>query len=247
MRELSEAGSRYGAAMGRSNDVTDRDFPVVFEVERLEWVDGDYDRGGAYWGRTFDDPRTRSGSDYIFRFEGESDSGLESMFVRAKTMKAAKEELLVTYPNATFDASADIEAVYGGYRDAALWSSHNDRHDDDPDQPEMLDGTDYELSDEAEHHFRTECAAFIEENADLISAAAEKGMDGENVGHNFWLSRNGHGTGFWDRGLGELGDLLHEAAKKFGGDDLYVGDDDQIHSYTQYRSAPQTEPDTASP
>jgi hypothetical protein len=228
--------------MGRSDNVVDRDFPVVFEVERLAWVDDDYDQGGAYWGRTFEDPRTRSGSDFIFRFEGESDSGIESMFVRAKTMKIAKDEVSKTYPNASFSSSADIEAVYSGYKDAALWSSSNDRYEGDPDnEAEMLDGTDYELSDEAEHHFRTECAAFIANNADLIAAAAEKGMDGEFVGHNFWLSRNGHGTGFWDRNLGELGDLLHEAAKDFGDDDLYVGDDDKIHSSNEYRSATSSE------
>lgn len=246
MRELPEAGSRYGASMGRRNDTHDTAFPVEFEVERLEWIDGDYDQGGAYWGRTFLDPRTQSGSDFIFRFEGESENETESMFVRARTMKEAKEEVLSTYPNATFAASADLEAVYSGYRDAALWSSSNDRYEDDPDnEAEMLDGTDYELSKEAEHHFRTECAAFISDNAELLAAAADKGMDGENVGHNFWLSRNGHGAGFWDSGLGELGDQLHEAAKKFGDDDLYVGDDDQIHSYSQYRSAPEMTAPTA--
>jgi len=39
-------------------------------------------------------------------------------------------------------------------------------------------------------------------------------------GHDFWLTRQGHGVGFWDRsreGLPEaLGDLLTEQAKLFG-------------------------------
>lgn len=247
MRELPDAGSRHGAEMGRSNNILNQDFPAVFEVERLQWVDDDYDQGGAYWGRTFDDPRTRSGSDFIFRFEAESDIGIESMFIRSKTVNEAKEQVLLTYPNASFSASADVEAVYSGYKDAALWSSTNDRHEADPDnEAEMLDGTDYELSDEAEIHFRTVCADFIESNADLVATAAEKGMAGEELGHNFWLSQNGHGTGFWDRGLGEIGDLLHEAAKKFGGDDLYIGDDDQIHSYNQHLSAPASDSVTPS-
>jgi hypothetical protein len=238
MRELAEAGSRYGAAMGRAGNVVETDFPVEFEVSRLQWVDGDYDQGGAYWGRTFKDPRTSSGGDFIFRFEGESANEIEEMFVRAMSVKEAMDEVRATYPNATFAEGADLEAVYSGYRDAALWSTTNDRHYDDPEEPENLDQTDYELSEEAEHHFRTDCAAFITENAELVAAVGELGMDGENIGHNFWLSRCGHGTGFWDRGHGELGDKLHEAAKKFGEDDLYVGDDDKIHSYYQHRSAP---------
>jgi hypothetical protein len=38
----------------------------------------------------------------------------------------------------------------------------------------------------------------------------------ELFGHDFVLSANGHGTGFWDRGLGDLGDQLHELTAGFG-------------------------------
>ena len=38
----------------------------------------------------------------------------------------------------------------------------------------------------------------------------------ERAGHDFWFSRQGHGVGFWDRGLGELGDGLDTVAKSFG-------------------------------
>lgn len=51
----------------------------------------------------------------------------------------------------------------------------------------------------------------------------------EQFGHDFWLTRNGHGAGFWDRGLGGLGDALTEASKTFGSSDLYVGDDGELH------------------
>ena len=36
------------------------------------------------------------------------------------------------------------------------------------------------------------------------------------AGHDFALTRNGHGTGFWDRGLGEMGDMLTEECKPYG-------------------------------
>ena len=31
-----------------------------------------------------------------------------------------------------------------------------------------------------------------------------------------WLTRNRHGAGFWDRGLGRVGDILTEVAHSFG-------------------------------
>lgn len=41
-------------------------------------------------------------------------------------------------------------------------------------------------------------------------------MEPEQAGHDFWLTREGHGAGFWDRGLGRAGDVLTKAAKAFG-------------------------------
>lgn len=49
------------------------------------------------------------------------------------------------------------------------------------------------------------------------------------AGFDFWLSRNGHGAGFHDRGMKELGDALHRAAKVYSGIDLYIGDDGALH------------------
>lgn len=49
------------------------------------------------------------------------------------------------------------------------------------------------------------------------------------IGHDFWLTRNGHGTGFWDRGLGNVGDALTEVAESFCEVSLIVGDDSLLH------------------
>lgn len=35
-------------------------------------------------------------------------------------------------------------------------------------------------------------------------------------GHDFALTRNGHGAGFWDRGYGDVGDRLTDAARAYG-------------------------------
>lgn len=49
------------------------------------------------------------------------------------------------------------------------------------------------------------------------------------AGIDFWLTRNGHGAGFWDRGLGDVGTRLTCAAHNYGSVDLYAGDDGLIY------------------
>ena len=48
--------------------------------------------------------------------------------------------------------------------------------------------------------------------------------DLEQHGHDFALTRNGHGAGYWDRGLGKVGDKLSKAADSYGDCDLYAHD-----------------------
>ncbi len=68
-----------------------------------------------------------------------------------------------------------------------------------------------------------DCAKFQAEN-DLSECG-----DGQ-AGHDFWLTRNGHGAGFWDGDWPETGDALTEAAKAYGEVCLYVGDDMQVRA-----------------
>jgi len=56
------------------------------------------------------------------------------------------------------------------------------------------------------------------------------GIEPEQLGHDLWLTRNRHGAGFWDRGLGEIGDKLTELAHSYGGVTLYIGDDGKIYA-----------------
>ena len=50
--------------------------------------------------------------------------------------------------------------------------------------------------------------------------------------HDFWLSRNGHGAGFFDRGTDDA-DTLQDAARTYGEVNLYhVGDDDSMIIYS---------------
>jgi hypothetical protein len=63
--------------------------------------------------------------------------------------------------------------------------------------------------------------AFVNDNAaDLL------GLDPSQVGHDFILTANDHGAGFWDRGLGERGDRLTQAVRGYSFDAEFALDDD---------------------
>jgi hypothetical protein len=78
----------------------------------------------------------------------------------------------------------------------------------------------------------TDCTNFVTTNyADLLAYAKHRSFDPtegtvwDYAGHDFALTRNGHGAGFWDRGLGELGDRLSDAARVYGSQNFVIGED----------------------
>lgn len=115
------------------------------------------------------------------------------------------------------------EKFLDGYITCALWSS-TDWSDDSGGEPLDANYDRSDLSEACLEEFKRDCADFQDANADDLAD-----IDCEQAGHDFWLTRNGHGAGFWDRGLGELGERLTNACKPYGSVDLYVGDDGQIH------------------
>jgi hypothetical protein len=50
----------------------------------------------------------------------------------------------------------------------------------------------------------------------LAAISGNHALPDEFFGHDFYLTRESHGAGFWDRGLGELGDYLTGIAKSYG-------------------------------
>lgn len=105
------------------------------------------------------------------------------------------------------------------YVETALWSSTDNSNDSGGDP---LDDN-YSSSDvtkDALKKMRKDCDNFVNLAYGLMAATG--GDDGQH-GHDFWLTRNGHGAGFWDRGYKDrMGDELSEIAKSFGSQDLYV-------------------------
>ncbi len=116
---------------------------------------------------------------------------------------------------------ASLDAFTAAYLECALWSS-TDNSDDSGGEP-LDDEHDLESFDlpSLESAIK-DCASFQESESGALKAAyATRGYGGpEQAGHDFWLTRNGHGAGFWDRGIGVLGDRLSKAAKVYGSVDL---------------------------
>ncbi len=110
-----------------------------------------------------------------------------------------------------------------GYLQAALALSHDEGDDE---------GFNYDqLHVDTIEQIMHDCRDFQQQNAPLLGEYFDHGLDEESAGIDFFLTRNHHGAGFWDRGLDKaLGEALTQAAHKWGDFDLYLGDDKAVYS-----------------
>lgn len=123
-----------------------------------------------------------------------------------------------------------IDIMFFQYVETALWSSMDDTNESggDPlDYNYSIEDIDSSCLDQ----MKKDCESFYNENKSDIG---ENKRYVELAGYHFWLTRNGHGSGFWDGdwdkdGDDTRGDRLTEACKKYKQVDLYIGDDDLIH------------------
>ena len=90
----------------------------------------------------------------------------------------------------------------------------------------------FHLTEEAVDEALVDCATFLRDNRVFLQEASEKfGYTYTQAGHDFWLTRNGHGAGFWDRGIEEAGERLTEAARSYPEADVYIDVETHEASY----------------
>jgi hypothetical protein len=136
----------------------------------------------------------------------------------------------------------DLDAFTQGYIEALFFTESSPAFDSDEwhsakcrkaQEDGQADGTlpgDVGFSDlapEALAEIIEDCRAFQEAfAADLAEAYAheEVSYSEERAGHDYWLTRNGHGAGFWDRGLGAVGDRLSDGARYSSVDPCFGAD-----------------------
>lgn len=94
------------------------------------------------------------------------------------------------------------------YVDCLLWSSTD------------LEGTPLDsiyspgdISPEGMQEIRNDCKDFLRQAAKLIGTSSD---ELSQAGHDFALTRNRHGAGFWDRGLGDIGRKLTDISHGYG-------------------------------
>jgi hypothetical protein len=115
------------------------------------------------------------------------------------------------------------------YLETALWSSTHFADQQDHRGTSFDDLYDVSDFDDAQvksvEQTLDDFHAYVAETlGDVLDA-----FDDTDIAHDLWLSRNGHGAGFFDGDYGEHGDALQAAAKTFGSCDLYVGDDGRMY------------------
>jgi len=119
----------------------------------------------------------------------------------------------------------NTDDIVRSYLDAMLWAEM-----DDTDTP--LEDT-FSVQDVGE---QVRSAALADVRRFLAYPGVEDALrevplasDGSDlVGHLLYLTQAHHGTGFWDRDLGEPGEILTEAARSLGERYWTVGDDGSL-------------------
>lgn len=89
----------------------------------------------------------------------------------------------------------NIDVILTHYFIAALWTSEFDNHNV------------YEFSKETIETSKKDIEKFLQESNNYLID-----LSNETIGHNFWLTRNRHGAGFWD--LDELDNETGEIVSK---------------------------------
>lgn len=106
-------------------------------------------------------------------------------------------------------------AMLPHYLECAYWTNEEDLTDEG--------GEGASFSIDAEGGALIDCQYFV--------AKANPWFDGltpEQAGHDLWLTRNGHGAGFWDRDELKYKDILTEICRVMGEAYLFVNDHNEL-------------------
>jgi hypothetical protein len=116
----------------------------------------------------------------------------------------------------------DVDAINRAYFACALWAEEPD------DELWVIEL----IAPETAQRMRADVDTFIAAAGagwlDLALDAA--GKDESDIGHDLWLTRRGHGAGFWDGDWPEpFATHLTDTAKALGNCELYGGEDGRLY------------------
>lgn len=114
----------------------------------------------------------------------------------------------------------ELAASLDSYLETAIWASGE----------EYDEYSIHDFSRESREFAKETLGGFVERHEDLIERLLDENLQTPNtIGHNLWLTTEGHGAGFWDAGLGRDGDTLTEDCRTHRSDGIYLGDDGRLH------------------
>lgn len=114
------------------------------------------------------------------------------------------------------------------YLETMLWSSFTPDTTGPMGDYEEISPDISDISTEVINSSKKDIESFYEkaekENIEVTKYTAE------DIGHDFWLTRCGHGAGFWDGDYEEEdGEALTKISKEFGNKEPYIGDDGKVY------------------
>jgi hypothetical protein len=128
-----------------------------------------------------------------------------------------------------------LDDVLDAYITAALWST-NDESTPEGGYPLDKNYCPDDVAPETLQAMRADCELFLRNFAEEIDLHRDHVFPAhtpiwEMAGHDLWLTRCGHGCGFWDGHWPDgLEKMLTAYCEKIGEVYLYVGDDGKIYS-----------------
>lgn len=128
-------------------------------------------------------------------------------------------QLIDQHGNHLSGVSVTLDSFTEAYIDCLLWSECDDNGEPLEDSFDVWD-----ISPQSLREIIDDCQDFQEAQAEHLEE-----LDDSDCGHDFCLTRNGHGAGFWDRGYGELGERLSVEARAYGTQGLTPGDDGLLY------------------
>lgn len=119
----------------------------------------------------------------------------------------------------------DIDTILKHYLICALWADMPE--EDDSGSIEDIDSQSVELAKADIMQFISLAGALLDKYPNGSPVATKE----EQLGHDIWLTRNGHGAGFFDRDNlpGTLGNDLTKVCNKLSSRCIYRGDDGKIY------------------
>jgi hypothetical protein len=174
----------------------------------------------------------------LFKASGERDLRLEGV-IREDFFYSTYYDLFLGEGSKTpwkfifqLTGNRDIASFTLSYIEAMLWSTNDESNEQGGDPLDDNYGP-LDISVETMRAILRDCRKFYSDNHDDIMEFDGSRSGIEQAGHDFWLTREGHGTGFWDRdGWSEPGrSRLTKASEAFGEVWLYVGDDGRIYGH----------------